>query len=90
MGNEAIIPRVEHGRVEEAIDIYAPEVLSNSYLTGTPPNGISMKAWISFGGLRPAVTRLRSMIFSAYTSRQPALGGYFLRTAAGKQTWRGL
>src|SRR6516225_5415911 len=45
----------------------APEFLSNSYLTGTPPYGISMKAWISFGGLRPDVTLLRSMIFSAYT-----------------------
>src|SRR6516165_1058495 len=45
----------------------APEPLSNSYLTGTPPKGISIKAWISLGGFRPAVTLLTSTVFSAYT-----------------------
>src|SRR5215469_13536969 len=42
----------------------APVALSISYLTGTPPSGISMTAWRSLGGLRPGEMCRTSMAAS--------------------------
>src|SRR5208282_2025745 len=39
----------------------APESLSSSYLTGSPPCGISTTTLMSFGGARPTGTFARSM-----------------------------
>lgn len=39
VGNESVVGGIIHRRVEKAIDEQAPELLSSSYFTGTPPAG---------------------------------------------------